>query len=81
MGGAPQTRQETENEGKQQFDGFGMFIAMDPPKHDLQRATVTSVVAPTNLALLEDTIRERAGTILDSLPRGGRLLTGSTGFR
>ena len=26
---------------QQQFDGFGMFIAMDPPKHDLQRSTVT----------------------------------------
>ncbi len=47
-----------------------MFIAMDPPKHDLQRATVSGVVAPTNLAKLEGTIRERVGNILDSLPRG-----------
>jgi cytochrome P450 len=47
-----------------------MFIAMDPPKHDVQRATVTPVVAPRNLAKLESTIRERAGAILDSLPRG-----------
>ncbi|HIG39058.1 MAG: cytochrome P450 [bacterium] len=70
LGGAPQTQKETENEAKPQFDGFGMFIAMDPPKHDLQRATVTSVVAPPNLALLEGTIRERAIAILDSLPRG-----------
>ena len=46
-----------------------MFIAMDPPKHDLQRATVSSVVAPPNLAKLEGTIRERAAKILDSLPR------------
>ncbi|MEM7217673.1 MAG: cytochrome P450 [Pseudomonadota bacterium] len=46
-----------------------MFIAMDPPKHDVQRATVTGVVAPRNLAVLESTIRERAGRILDSLPR------------
>lgn len=45
-----------------------MFIAMDPPKHDHQRATVSSVVAPSNLALLESTIRERAAGILDSLP-------------
>lgn len=45
-----------------------MFIAMDPPKHDLQRATVSPVVAPSNLALLESTIRERAAGILDSLP-------------
>ncbi len=48
---------------------LSMFIAMDPPKHDLQRATVSSVVAPSNLAKLESTIRERAGNILDSLPR------------
>ena len=47
-----------------------MFIAMDPPKHDLQRATVTSVVAPSNLAKLEPVIRERAGKILDELPVG-----------
>ncbi len=47
-----------------------MFIAMDPPKHDVQRATVTPVVAPRNLAVLESVIRERAGKILDSLPIG-----------
>lgn len=47
-----------------------MFIAMDPPKHDVQRATVTPVVAPRNLAVLEGVIRERAGKILDSLPVG-----------
>jgi cytochrome P450 len=46
------------------------FIAMDPPKHDVQRATVSSVVAPFNLAKMEATIRERAGKILDDLPRG-----------
>jgi len=53
---------------KQQWNGFSMFIAMDPPKHDLQRATVTGVVAPPNLALMESTIRARAGEILDNLP-------------
>jgi cytochrome P450 len=37
---------------------FSNFIAMDPPKHDLQRATVSSVVAPP----------KRAGIILDGLP-------------
>ena len=47
-----------------------MFIAMDPPKHDVQRATVTPVVAPRNLAAMEGLIRERAGAILDSLPVG-----------
>ena len=47
---------------------FSNFIAMDPPKHDLQRATVSSVVAPPNLAKMQSLIRERAGTILDGLP-------------
>ncbi len=46
------------------------FIAMDPPKHDLQRATVSSVVAPPNLARMEATIRERTRNVLDSLPVG-----------
>ncbi len=46
------------------------FIAMDPPKHDVQRKTVQGVVAPMNLAKLEATIRERAANILDSLPIG-----------
>jgi len=34
----------------------------------VQRATVAPVVAPSNLANLESTIRDRAGAILDSLP-------------
>ena len=46
------------------------FIAMDPPKHDAQRKVVSPIVAPLNLAKLASTIRERAGRILDSLPRG-----------
>ena len=46
------------------------FIQMDPPQHDVQRKTVTGVVAPHNLALLEPIIRERAGKILDELPIG-----------
>jgi cytochrome P450 len=46
------------------------FIQMDPPKHDLQRKTVTGVVAPRNLSLLDPIIRERAGKILDELPIG-----------
>ncbi|MDG1232534.1 MAG: cytochrome P450 [Pseudomonadales bacterium] len=50
--------------------GLSMFIAMDPPKHDLQRATVSGVVAPPNLAKMETVIRERAGKILDELPVG-----------
>jgi cytochrome P450 len=47
-----------------------MFIAMDPPKHDVQRKTVSPAVSPMNLAVLEPLIRERAATILDSLPIG-----------
>jgi cytochrome P450 len=49
---------------------LAMFIAMDPPKHDLQRATVNGVVAPRNLAELEPLIKQRAGRILDDLPVG-----------
>ncbi len=45
-----------------------MFIAMDPPKHDVQRKVVSPIVAPDNLAVLEGVIRERAGKILDGLP-------------
>src|ERR1700761_6977481 len=46
------------------------FISMDPPKHDQQRKIVAPIVAPGNLAKLSGTIRERAGRILDELPRG-----------
>lgn len=45
-----------------------MFIAMDPPKHDEQRAVVSPAVGPENLARLAAGIRERTGRILDSLP-------------
>jgi cytochrome P450 len=44
------------------------FIAMDQPKHDEQRKTVSPIVAPGNLAILEGVIRERVGKILDGLP-------------
>jgi cytochrome P450 len=47
-----------------------MFIAMDPPKHDIQRKTVSPIVAPGNLKYLEPLIRERAAKILDGLPVG-----------
>eukprot|EP01041_Mallomonas_annulata_P017359 gene17359-35795_t len=47
-----------------------MFIAMDPPKHDVQRKAVTPAVSPMNLAVMAPQIRERAGQILDSLPIG-----------
>src|SRR6185312_1633981 len=51
-------------------DPLPMFIAMDPPKHDVQRKTVNPVVSPANLQILGPIIRERAGKILDSLPVG-----------
>ncbi len=47
-----------------------MFIAMDPPKHDAQRKTVSPIVSGPNLDALEPVIRERAGKILDGLPVG-----------
>ena len=45
-----------------------MFIAMDPPKHDVQRRAVQGVVAPKNLKEMEGLIRSRAAEVLDSLP-------------
>ena len=47
-----------------------MFIAMDPPKHDVQRQALQSVVAPKNLAEMEILIRERTIDVLDNLPVG-----------
>ena len=49
---------------------ISMFIAMDPPKHDVQRLTVAPIVAPMSLKKLEPLIRERVCRILDSLPVG-----------
>jgi cytochrome P450 len=48
---------------------LAMFIAMDPPKHDVQRLVVAPIVAPANLARMAGTIRERVIRILDGLPR------------
>ena len=47
-----------------------MFIAMDPPKHDVQRKAVSPAVSPMNLERLAPLIRERAAKILDGLPVG-----------
>ncbi|MEQ9545672.1 MAG: cytochrome P450 [Marinobacter sp.] len=44
------------------------FIAMDPPKHDVQRQAVQGVVAPKNLAQMESLIRSRTADVLDRLP-------------
>ena len=46
------------------------FIAMDPPKHDEQRAVVQPVVAPKNLAQMESLIRGRVCEMFDALPVG-----------
>lgn len=46
------------------------FIAMDPPKHDVQRAVVQPVVAPKNLAQMESLIRGRVSEMFDALPVG-----------
>ena len=46
------------------------FISLDPPRHDIQRKSVTSAVAPMNLAKLEPVIRSRAIKILDEVPIG-----------
>ena len=56
--------------GAANTDPLPMFIAMDPPKHDIQRKVVTPVVNPANLQVLGPIIRERAGKILDELPIG-----------
>ncbi|MBL8783184.1 MAG: cytochrome P450 [Alphaproteobacteria bacterium] len=54
----------------QNMEPLPMFIAMDPPRHDVQRKAVSPAVAPPALALMAVQIRERAATILDGLPIG-----------
>jgi cytochrome P450 len=46
------------------------FIAMDPPKHDVQRAAASPAVAPRQLAQWESLIRSRIQEVLDELPVG-----------
>lgn len=50
------------------FMDIAMFIAMDPPRHDQQRAAVQGVVAPKNLREMEGLIRARVREVLDDLP-------------
>ena len=45
-----------------------MFIAMDPPKHDVERKAVNSIAQPPNISALEPLVRKRARDILDNLP-------------
>lgn len=43
------------------------FIAMDPPRHDVQRQAVQGVVAPKNLKEMEGLIHQRTIEVLDGL--------------
>ena len=47
-----------------------MFIAMDQPKHDVQRKTVAPIVSPMSLAQMSELIRERTQYVLDRVPVG-----------
>jgi len=47
-----------------------MFIAMDRPKHDIQRATVSPTVGAEALRNFAPMIRERTQDVLDNLPIG-----------
>src|ERR1700726_4992299 len=48
---------------------YPSFIAMDQPRHSAQRKTVSPMFTPTHLDELAVLIRERAGKVLDGLPR------------
>ncbi|MFM9864489.1 MAG: cytochrome P450, partial [Micropepsaceae bacterium] len=56
--------------GTTNFEPLPMFIAMDPPRHDVQRKAVSPAVAPAQLSAMAPEIRERAAAILDALPIG-----------
>jgi cytochrome P450 len=56
--------------GSSNMEPLPMFIAMDPPRHDVQRKAVSPAVAPPALAAMATQIRERAAAILDGLPIG-----------
>src|ERR1700760_3296618 len=49
---------------------YPSFIAMDQPRHAAQRKTVSPMFTPDHLDQLAVLIRERAGKVLDALPRG-----------
>jgi cytochrome P450 len=51
-------------------DQFTSFIGMDPPKQTEQRKTVRGISGPSNLRQIEDLIRQRTASVLDSLPEG-----------
>ncbi|TMM48304.1 cytochrome P450 [Qipengyuania marisflavi] len=55
--------------GRERFE-LPMFIAMDRPKHTGQRRTVAPAFTPSAMKGMEDSIRQRTGELLDTLPRG-----------
>lgn len=57
---------------RDQTDDFQlpMFIAMDRPKHDIQRKTVSPAVGAEALREFQPIIRERTQEVLDNLPVG-----------
>ena len=57
---------------RDQLDDFQlpMFIAMDRPKHDIQRSTVSPTVGAEALRQFAPIIRERTIDVLDNLPVG-----------
>jgi cytochrome P450 len=61
---------EAGDDNQDQIESVPSFIAMDPPKHTVQRKAVRPGVAPKQVRQLEGTIRERAAKVLDSLPVG-----------
>jgi cytochrome P450 len=50
-----------------------LFVALDPPRHDVQRRIVSPAFTPQNLANLEPIIRRRAAEILDGIAVGDEL--------
>jgi len=65
LGGRPRP----EDEEPDPMYHLPMFIMQDPPKHDEQRKVVAPMFSGRSLAEFEPLIRERAGRILDALPR------------
>ena len=65
-------RLEEEEEEEQAEDRFElpMFIAMDRPKHTGQRRTVAPAFTPKEMKRMDESIRQRTGECLDSLPHG-----------
>ncbi len=63
------TDEQLAEQGRERFE-LPMFIAMDRPKHTVQRRTVAPKFTPSAMTAMEDEIRQRTGELLDSLPRG-----------